>query len=57
VFQERKLRKNKSTIDWEKEEKLKKTMVETIHWLQKAQTTNKGSSTLIEGWHNVVKYA
>jgi hypothetical protein len=51
VFQERKPRKNKSTTNWEKEEKLKKTMVEIIHWLQKAQTTNKRSSTLIEIWN------
>ncbi len=30
MFQEKEPRKNKSTTDWEKEEKLKKTMAEKI---------------------------
>ncbi len=30
VFQDREQRKNKSTIDWEKEENFFKTMVDTI---------------------------
>ncbi len=32
---------------------MKKTMVETIQQLQKAQATNEGFSTLIEGWNTM----
>ncbi len=35
VFQDKEPWKKKKFIDWEKEEKLKKTMVETIQQLQK----------------------
>jgi outer membrane protease len=35
VFHEREPSKNKSTIDWKKEEKLNKTIVETIQQFQK----------------------
>jgi hypothetical protein len=35
VFQEIEPKKNKSIADWEKEEKLKKTMVEIVQQLQK----------------------
>jgi hypothetical protein len=53
MFYEKEPRKNKSIIVWEKEEKLKKTMVETIQQLQKAQATSEGSSTSIEGWNTI----
>jgi hypothetical protein len=36
-------------IDWKKEEKLNKTIVETIQQFQKALITSEGSSTSIEG--------
>jgi phage terminase small subunit len=51
VFKDRKLRKIKSAIDWEKEEQLKKSMVETIQQIQKTQTQPKGPSTSMEGWN------
>ncbi len=35
VFKDRKLRKAKSVVDWEKEEWLKKSMVGTIQQIQK----------------------
>ncbi len=35
VFKDRKPRKAKSVVDWEKEERLKKSMVETIQHIQK----------------------
>jgi hypothetical protein len=41
MFQEREPRKNKSIANWE-EEKLKKTIVETIQQLQKTQAINEG---------------
>ncbi len=48
MFQEKELRKNKSIANWE-EEKLKKTMVEIIQQLQKAQAISEGSLTSIKG--------
>ncbi len=51
VFQEKEPRKNKSTTNWEKEEKLKKTIVEMIHQLHKAQATCEGSCTSVKGWN------
>ncbi len=51
MFQERKPRKNKSTTNWEKEDKLNKTMVDTIQQLQKAHITSEGFSTSMEGWN------
>ncbi len=44
-------RKNNSIAYWEKEEKLKKIMVEIIQQLQKTQSTNEGSSTSLKGWN------
>ncbi len=38
VFKDKKLRKTKSVVDWEKEEQLKKSMVEIIQQIQKTQT-------------------
>jgi hypothetical protein len=38
VFKDRELRKAKSAIDWEKEEWLKKSMLETIQQIQKTLT-------------------
>jgi len=38
VFKDRKLRKTKSVTNWEKEEWLKKSMVETIQQIQNTQT-------------------
>jgi phosphopantothenate synthetase len=38
VFMDKKLRKTKSVVDWEKEEQLKKSMVEIIQQIQKTQT-------------------
>jgi hypothetical protein len=35
VFKDRKPRKTKSVVDWEKEKRLKKSMVETIQHIQK----------------------
>jgi len=52
IFLEIGPRKNKTTVDWE-EEKLKKTMVETISQLQKTQATNEGSSASIERWNKM----
>jgi len=37
VFKDRKLRKTKSAVDWEKEKWLEKSMVETIQRIQKTQ--------------------
>jgi stalled ribosome rescue protein Dom34 len=53
VFQEKEPQKNKSIVDWEKEEKLKKAMVKTIQELQKAQITNKGFFKSIVGWNTM----
>ncbi len=38
VFKDKNIRKTKSVDDWEKEERLKKSMVETIQQIQKTQT-------------------
>ncbi len=53
VFQEKEPRKNKSTVDWEKNQKLKKTMVEIIQQLHKSQAISEGSFTSIEGWNTM----
>jgi hypothetical protein len=51
VFKDRKPRKAKSLVDWEKEEWLKKSMVEIIQQIKKTQTQPKGPSTSMEGWN------
>jgi hypothetical protein len=51
VFKDKNLRKTKSVDDWEKEERLKKSIVETIQQIQKTQTQTKGPSTSMEGWN------
>ncbi len=53
VFQKRKPQKRKSIVDWEKEENLKKTMVDIIQQLQKSQAISEGSSTPIKGWNTM----
>ncbi len=37
VFKDKELRKTKSIVDWEKEERFEKSMVETIQQIQKTQ--------------------
>jgi len=51
VIKDRKQRKAKSLVDWEKEEWLKKSMVEIIQQIKKTQTQPKGPSTFMEGWN------
>ncbi len=51
VFKDREPRKAKSAINQEKEEQLKKSMVETIQQIQKTQTQTKGPSTSMDGWN------
>ncbi len=51
VFKDRKPRKEKNVIDWEKEEQLKQSMVETIQQIQKTQIQIEGPSTSMEGWN------
>jgi hypothetical protein len=63
VFKNKKLRKTKNVADWEKEEQLKKSMVEIIQQIQKTQTQLEGLSTSMEIHvhgrmkHNLAKYA
>jgi hypothetical protein len=38
VFKDKKLIKAKNVVDWDKEEQLKQSMVETIQHIQKTQT-------------------
>jgi hypothetical protein len=51
VFKDRELRKTQSATDWEKEERLKKSMVEIIQHIRKAHTQTEGPSTFMEGWN------
>jgi hypothetical protein len=52
VFKDRKPRKAKSVIDWDKEKRLmKKSMVETIQQIHETHTQTKGPSTSMEGWN------
>ncbi len=53
VFYEKEPWKNKSTTYWEKEKKLKKTVVKTIQQFQKASITSEGSSTSIQRWNTM----
>jgi len=50
VLQEKEPRKSKTIAYTKKEEKLKKTMVDTIQQLQTRQTKNESPSTSIERW-------
>jgi uncharacterized protein (DUF305 family) len=45
--------KKKNIIEWEKEEQLKKLMVETIQQIQKTQTQTKGWNTTWLGMPNI----
>jgi hypothetical protein len=51
MFKDREPRKAKNVVEWEKEERLKQSMVETIQQIQKTQTWTKGPSTSMEGWN------
>ncbi len=51
VFKDKKLIKAKNVVDWDKEEQLKQSMVETIQHIQKTQTQIEGPSTSMEGWN------
>ncbi len=53
VFKDKKPRKEKTFSDWEKEERLKQLMVETIQHIQKKQTQIEGPSTSMEGWNTI----
>jgi hypothetical protein len=51
VFKGREPKKANSAMDWEKEKRLKKSMVDIIQHIQKKQTQTKGPSTSLEGWN------
>ncbi len=51
VFKDKEPRKGRSVIDWEKEEQLKKSMVEIIQQIQKIQTQTERPFTSMEGWN------
>jgi hypothetical protein len=50
VFKDRKLKKNKFAIDWEVEEKLKKSMVETIQQMHVVNLPPDLPTPSIEEW-------
>jgi hypothetical protein len=51
VFNDKEPRKAKSIANWEKEERLKQSMVKTIQQIQKTQTQTERPSTSMEGWN------
>jgi hypothetical protein len=51
VFKDKKPRKAKSATNFEREKRLKKSMVEKIQQIQKTQTHTEGPSTPMEGWN------
>ncbi len=51
MFKNREPRKTKNVVEWEKEEQLKKSMVEIIQQIQKTQTQPERPSISMEGWN------